>query len=108
MLTYRRRYLTRWPRRLAFAFTNTLLLTAGWYGLRAKHPALGLIVYAARGSQYTSAACRICIAKFLALASFSWPENPYNNAQVKADWSTLKTELLPHGSAFASLQEARL
>lgn len=30
------------------------------------------------------------------------------NAQAEAGWSTLKTELLPHGSAFANLEEARL
>jgi putative transposase len=34
--------------------------------------------------------------------------NPYDNAQAKAGWSTLKTELLPQGSTFASLEEARL
>ncbi|UOR07387.1 hypothetical protein MUN82_09870 [Hymenobacter aerilatus] len=38
-----------------------------------------------------------------ALASYSRPGNPYDNAQAEADWSTLKTELLPHGGAFASL-----
>ena len=27
---------------------------------------------------------------------------------VESGWSTLKTELLPHGTAFASLEEARL
>ena len=39
--------------------------------------------------------------------------NPDDNAlpgttQVEAGWSTLKTELLPGGSPFASLEEARL
>jgi len=34
--------------------------------------------------------------------------NPYANAQAEAGWSTLKTDLLPHGGAFASLEEARL
>jgi len=34
--------------------------------------------------------------------------NPYDNAQAEAGWSTLKTELLPSGSPFASLEEARL
>lgn len=53
-------------------------------------------------------ACRTRIEKALALASCSQPGNPYDNAQTEAGWSTLKTELLPHGSAFASLEEARL
>ena len=42
------------------------------------------------------------------LPSFSRPGNPYDNAQTEAGWSTLKTELLPHGKAFVSFEEARL
>ncbi len=39
MLTHRRhRYLTRWPRRLAFALALALLLAAAWYGWQAWHP----------------------------------------------------------------------
>jgi len=53
-------------------------------------------------------ACRTRIEKAQALASFSRPGNPYDNAQAEAGWSTLKTELLPNGGAFASLDEARL
>ncbi|MGI4824381.1 MAG: integrase core domain-containing protein [Janthinobacterium lividum] len=53
-------------------------------------------------------ACRTRIEKAQALASFSRPGNPYDNAQAEAGWSTLKTELLPHGGVFASLEEARL
>ena len=33
---------------------------------------------------------------------------PTDNAQAEAGWSTLKTELLPGGSHFASPEEARL
>ena len=61
-----------------------------------------------RGSQYPSSACRTRIEKAQALASYSRPGNPYDNAQAEAGWSTLKTELLPHGSAFATFEEARL
>ena len=48
-----------------------------------------------------------------AVPSLSRPGNPYDNAlpgtiQAKAGWSTLKTELLPDGTTFASLEEARL
>ncbi|MFD1874820.1 integrase core domain-containing protein [Hymenobacter bucti] len=42
------------------------------------------------------------------MASYSRPGTPYDNAQAEAGWSTLKTELLPNGGAFASLKEARL
>ncbi|RZK22931.1 MAG: IS3 family transposase [Hymenobacter sp.] len=85
-----------------------LVLTALEQALTLRQPALGLIVHADRGSQYTSAACRARIAKAQALASFSRPGNPYDNAQAEASWSTLKTELLPHDGAFATLEEARL
>ncbi|MGI4742091.1 MAG: integrase core domain-containing protein [Janthinobacterium lividum] len=53
-------------------------------------------------------ACQARIEKAQALASYSRPGNPYDNTQAEADWSTLKTELLPYGSVFASLDEARL
>jgi hypothetical protein len=46
--------------------------------------------------------------KAKALASYSRPGNPYDNAQAEAGWSTLKTKLLPNNDAFASLDEARL
>ncbi|WP_167852269.1 integrase core domain-containing protein [Hymenobacter elongatus] len=42
------------------------------------------------------------------MPSFSRPGNPYDNAQAETGWSTLKTELLSHGTTFASLEEARL
>jgi putative transposase len=48
------------------------------------------------------------IEKAQTLASYSQLGNPYNNAQAEAGWSVLKTELLPNGGAFASLEEARL
>jgi putative transposase len=85
-----------------------LVLNGLGQALMLRQPASGLIIHADRGSQYTSLACRTRIAKVHALASFSRPGNPYDNAQTEAGWSTLKTELLPHGGAFASLEEARL
>jgi hypothetical protein len=40
MLTYRRhRYLTRWPRRLAFALVIALVLASLWRTWRIYHPA---------------------------------------------------------------------
>jgi putative transposase len=85
-----------------------LVLMALEQALTLRQPAPGLIIHADRGSQYTSLACRTRIKKAQALASYSRPGNPYDNAQAEAGWSTLKTELLPHGGAFASLEEARL
>jgi transposase InsO family protein len=93
---------------LAAQMPTELVLHALEQALTLRQPAPGLIVHADRGSQYTSAACRARIEKAGALPSFSRPGNPYDNAQAEAGWSTLKTELLPGGCPFASLEEARL
>ena len=85
-----------------------LVIKALEQALTLRQPAPGLIIHADRGSQYTSLACQTRIEKAQALASYSRPGNPYDNAQAEAGWSTFKTELLPHGGAFASLEEARL
>jgi transposase InsO family protein len=61
---------------------------------------LGLIIHADRGSHYTNLVYRKRIEKAQALASYSQPGNPYDNALAEAGWSTLKTELLPHSGAF--------
>ncbi len=93
---------------LAAHMPTELVLTALEQALTLRQPAPGLIIHADRGSQYTSQACRQRIEAAGALASYARPGNPYDNAQAEAGWSTLKTELLPHGGAFASLEEARL
>ncbi|WP_262903263.1 IS3 family transposase [Hymenobacter psoromatis] len=93
---------------LAAQMPTELVLHALEQALTLRQPAPGLIIHADRCSQYTSVACRARIEKAKALPSFSRPGNPYDNAQAEAGWSTLKTELLPHGTAFASLEEARL
>lgn len=85
-----------------------LVLMALEQALTLHQPAPGLVIHADRGSQYTSAAGRALIEKAQALANYSRPGNPYDNAQAEAGWSTLKTELLLHGGAFASLEEALL
>lgn len=69
-----------------------------------RQPAPGLIIHADHGSQYISQACRQRIADAGAQASNCRPGNPYDNAQAEAGWSTLKTELLPYGGAFASIK----
>jgi len=93
---------------LAAQMPTELVLTALEQALTLRQPAPGLVVHADRGSQYTSHACRQRIAYVGALASYARPGNPYDNAQAEAGWSTLKTELLPYGDAFASLEEAQL
>ncbi len=93
---------------LAAHMPNELVLNALEQALTLCQPAPGLVVHADRGSQYTSHACRQRIEAAGALASYSRPGNPYDNAQAEAGWSTLKTELLPPGTAFATLEEARL
>ena len=93
---------------LAAQMPTELVLHALEQALTLRQPAPGLIIHADRGSRYTSQACRARIEQAGALPSFSRPGNPYDNAQAEAGWSTLKTELLPHGEAFASLEEARL
>lgn len=93
---------------LAAQMPTELVLIALEQALTLRQPAPGLIVHADRGSQYTSVACRARIERAKAMPSFSRPGNPDDNAQAEAGWSTLKTELLPQGGAFASLEEARL
>ena len=93
---------------LAAQMPTELVLTALQQALTLRQPAPGLVIHADRGSQYTSHACRQRIEDAGALASYARPGNRYDNAQAEAGWSTLKTELLPHSGAFASLEEARL
>ena len=85
-----------------------LVLHALEKALTLRQLAPGLIIHTDRGSQYTRAACRARIEQAGGLLSFSRSGNPYDNAQTEAGWSPLRTERLPGGSPFASLDEARL
>jgi putative transposase len=89
-------YLATWrdtcSRRVVGWHLDRHMLTALEQALTLRQPALGLIIHADRGSQYTCSACRARIEKAQALASFSRPGNPYDNAKAEAGWSTLKTE----------------
>lgn len=58
--------------------------------------------------KYPSKAFTQLLDRTQAIASLSWPGNPYDNALAESGWSTLKTELLPRGACFADLEEARL
>lgn len=117
LLGGRWRYLATWrdacSRRvagwhLAARMPTELVLHALEQALALRQPAPGLIIHADRGSQCASAACRARVAQAGAVPSFSRPGKPGDNAQAGSGWSTLKTELLPRGIAFASLEEARL
>ena len=60
-----------------------------------------------------SAACRARVAQAGAVPNFSRSGNPCDNAlpgttQAESGWNTLKTELLPHDTAFTSLEGTRL
>ena len=65
-------------------------------------------MHADRGSQYPSEAFTQLLNLAQTIASRSRPDNPYNNALAESGWGTLKTELLPRGTAFTSLEKARL
>jgi len=84
-----------------------LILTAFKRAVAVCQPPPGLLVHADRGSQYTSEAFTTLLDHTQAIASLSRPGNPYGNALAESGRSTLKTELLPRGACFASLEEAR-
>jgi transposase InsO family protein len=65
------------------------------------------VLHASCGSQYTSHACRQRNEDAGALASYVRPGNTYDSVQAEMGRSILKTELLPHGGAFASPKEAQ-
>ncbi|NML67958.1 hypothetical protein HHL22_22385 [Hymenobacter sp. RP-2-7] len=68
---------------LAAQMPTGLVLTALEPALTLRRPALGLIIHADRGSQYTSGACRQRIADAGAVASYARPSNTSDNAQAK-------------------------
>ena len=84
---------------LAAQMPTELVLLALEQALTLRQPAPGLIIHADRGSQHSSAACRVRIAQAGGLLSFSRPGNPHDNAlpgttQAESFWSRLKTEEL--------------
>ena len=98
---------------LAARMPTGLVLHALEQALTLRQRAPGLIVHANRGSQCTSAACRARVAQAGAVPGFGRPGNACDNAlpgttQAEPGRRTSKTELLPHSTAFASLEEARL
>ena len=85
-----------------------LILTAFNRAVSICQPPPGLLVHADRGSQYASEAFTHLLDRTQAIASLSRPGNPYDNTLAESGWNTLKAEVLPHGTCFADLKEARL
>lgn len=91
MLTHRRhRYLTRWPRRLAFALAILLLLAAVWRAWQAYHPAL-----------VPAHSKRAPASRHGALSTIAWlvHESSYNTHRILEDAAAYKPakRLVPHG-----------
>ena len=92
---------------LAAQMPTELVLLALEQALTLRQPPPGLIVHADRSSQYTSAGCRAASPRPVPCPA-SAGRATLTTTPTAAGWSTLKTELLPQGTAFASLEEARL
>ena len=69
---------------LAAQMPAELVLLALEQALTLRQPAPGLIIYADRGSPYTSAAYRAHVAQARAVPSFSRSSTPYDNTQAGA------------------------
>ena len=63
-------------------------------GLRARHPAAGLVFHSDRGSQYTSGEFRELLAEHRVRQSLSRPGQCWDNAVAESFFATLKTELI--------------
>lgn len=53
-----------------------------------------LMFHSDRGSNYTSAAFRLCLTELKVKQSFSNPGNPYNNSVMESFFKSMKTERL--------------
>ena len=72
-----------------------------------RQPDEGLYFHSDRGGQYSSQAQRKPLSVIGANLSISGVGNCYDNAQVEAFFSTLKTESFPDNHVFASRAQAR-
>ncbi|MCC3153803.1 integrase core domain-containing protein [Hymenobacter sp. BT770] len=93
---------------LAAQMPTELVLLALEQALTLRQPAPGLIIHADRSSSTPAPLAGPVSPKPGPRPASAGPENSYDNAQAESGWSTLKTELLPHCTAFDSLEEARL
>jgi putative transposase len=103
--------LDRWSRRLlglamAEHLETSLVAAALAQAVRGRRPAAGCLLHSDRGSQYASAAYRVCVSRAGLVASMSRAGNCYDNAAMESFWGKLKSELV-HRRKFASPAEAR-
>jgi transposase InsO family protein len=65
-------------------------------GVRARHPAIGLVHHSDRGSPYASAAYRAALACHGIVASMSRKGDCWDNAVAESFFATLRAELVDH------------
>jgi putative transposase len=84
---------------------TALVITALRMALLGRRPPAGLLHHSDQGSQYTSAAYRICLTEAMIQLSMSGVGNCYDNAVIESFFGTLKTECVT--SPFATCAMAR-
>jgi transposase InsO family protein len=87
--------------------STDLVLRAFWMAVLTRRPAKGLVFHSDRGSQYASHAFRGALRHAGAIQSMSRKGDCWDNAPSESFFSTLKTELMEGGKAFASRQAAK-
>jgi putative transposase len=92
---------------LSHTLATPLVKEALQRALASRRPAAGLLHHSDRGSQYASSALQSLLHSWQMVPSMSGAGCCYDNAAMESFWSTLKTEMIHHGS-FADLQAARL
>ena len=75
---------------------TALALQALQAGLRARHPAAGLVHHSDRGSPYASAVYRAALARHGLIASMSRKGDCWDNAVAESFFATLRAELVDH------------
>jgi len=78
---------------LAERMTETLVLDALQYAIRARQPAPGLVHHSDRGGQYAGHAYRAVLRRAEIRQSMSRAANCYDNAFMESCFGTIKTEL---------------
>ena len=87
---------------------DTALVLQAWnMALAHRQPPAGLVFHSDRGVQYASLEYRGALELAEAIASMSRKANCYDNAAMKAFWSTLKMELIYRQEEFATPEQAR-
>jgi transposase InsO family protein len=90
---------------LSAAIDTFLVKEALQQALVSRCPSAGLLHHSDRGVQYASSAFQALLATAKITSSMSGRGHCYDNANMEAFWSTLKTELV-HRSQFQNLAQA--